>query len=610
MTRSRARTLSRLLPLLLGALVYLDALGGTFHFDDSHAIADNPAVRSPVHLGRFFTDAGTFSVLPQNQSYRPLLMVTYASTAALAGVRAPAFIAVNLAVHLLCVFLFQALLRRVLRLLGRDEDEPLVLVSAALFAVHPLFSECINYVSARSESLCAAFSLAAMLLYLRAREERRLGPLAMAAAAMIGADLVKGVTFTVPLVLLMLEVAAARRDPLPRIAGRLAWIGAAAAGGLIWVLWMTPPLAIRSASDLSSLEYFRSEIPAILHYLALFAWPVGQSADPAYPTAASFLELRVVLAALFLLGATAFAIQALVRRRAVGPATAILWFLLFILPSSSFFPLAEIVNEHRPYLAALAFCPLLAAALLRGAGKVLTLPVSTAPRAGLVAAAAAVLLFGALTAARNRVWRSDEALWADVIAGAPQSARAQMNYGLALMSQGRLDEAEPHLREAVRLAPYYPYAHINLAQWLLARGRGPEARDLLDRAVVLGPDLIYAQYYRGLAAERLGEGPGLRARYFGRAVELSPAHADAQYHLSLALRALGDAAGAERAARQAVQLRGSHEDRFMLAFLLLERREAREAEPLLAALRRERPDDVKVEYNYDYARKLLAGGRP
>lgn len=231
-------------------------------------------------------------------------------------------------------------------------------------------------------------------------------------------------------------------------------------------------------------------------------------------------------------------------------------------------------------------------------------------RAGLLAAAAALVVLGALTAARNRVWRTEETLWADVVAGAPDSTRAQMNYGLALMEAGRLADAEPHLREAVRLGPTYPYAYLNLGQLRLAQGRKQEARALLDQAVALGPELVYAQFYRGLAAEQLGELPDVRARYFARAAGLSPAHADAQYHLALALSAGGDGAGAERVARQAVRLRGSFDDRFLLAFLLLQRREAREAMPLLETLRRERPDDARVEHDRRYAQQLLGGEAP
>ncbi|HEY3358474.1 MAG TPA: tetratricopeptide repeat protein [Polyangia bacterium] len=598
----RARLLP-CLPALLAVVVYLDALGGSFHFDDAHAVVENASIRSVANTGRFFTDPATFSVLPQNQNYRPLLLVTYAATAAVTGVAPAPFIAVNLLVHVLCVVLLQAVLRRVLRLLGR-EDERLVLVAAALFAVHPIFSECVSYVSARSESLCAALSLAAILAYLRARDEGGWRWALAGAVAMAGAMLTKAVAVTVPLLVLLLEVAAATRQPWRRVLARLGWLLVPGVAGMVLVGRMTPALAVRSASSFTRAEYFRSELPALLHYVALFLWPAGQSADPHYPTAASFLEPRVLLAAAVLLAAVGFVAVSLARRRCAGAGLAVAWFLICILPSSSVFPLAEIVNEHRPYLAAAGLCPLLAAALLGLAPRLLRLDGAQARRAAVATAAAAIVVLGGLTVARNLVWRTEETLWRDVVAGAPQSARAQMNYGLALMGRGKMREAEPYLREAARLAPRYPYAQINLGLWLLDQGQPAEARQALDRALAFGPNLVYSHYYRGLAAERLGEAPAVRARHFAQAARLSPTHADAHYHLALALDAAGDAPGAARAARQAAALRGGYDDRFMLAYTLLKAGNPREAEPLLLRLKAERPGDPKVAHNLALAAKL------
>src|SRR4029079_3097479 len=49
-----------------------------FHFDDGHSIVENTFVRDIGNIPRFFRDATTFSVLPLNQSYRPVLQATLA----------------------------------------------------------------------------------------------------------------------------------------------------------------------------------------------------------------------------------------------------------------------------------------------------------------------------------------------------------------------------------------------------------------------------------------------------------------------------------------------------------------------------------------------------
>jgi len=45
---------------------YASSLHNSFHFDDSHVIQTNLYIRSLANTPRFFTDAHTFSSLPQN----------------------------------------------------------------------------------------------------------------------------------------------------------------------------------------------------------------------------------------------------------------------------------------------------------------------------------------------------------------------------------------------------------------------------------------------------------------------------------------------------------------------------------------------------------------
>src|SRR5438105_8129402 len=66
-----------LLSLLLLA-AYANHFANSFHFDDAHTVVNNAAIRSLTNIPRFFTDATTFSSLPSNQSYRPLVSTLFA----------------------------------------------------------------------------------------------------------------------------------------------------------------------------------------------------------------------------------------------------------------------------------------------------------------------------------------------------------------------------------------------------------------------------------------------------------------------------------------------------------------------------------------------------
>ena len=60
--------------LLVAILVaYSNHFHNGFHMDDGHAIVNNISIRDLRNIPLFFRDATTFSVLPSNQSYRPLV---------------------------------------------------------------------------------------------------------------------------------------------------------------------------------------------------------------------------------------------------------------------------------------------------------------------------------------------------------------------------------------------------------------------------------------------------------------------------------------------------------------------------------------------------------
>src|SRR5260221_553101 len=63
---------------ILLVAAYANHFQNGFHFDDSHAIVENVFVRDLRYIPRYFVDATTFSVLPLNQAYRPVLQTTLA----------------------------------------------------------------------------------------------------------------------------------------------------------------------------------------------------------------------------------------------------------------------------------------------------------------------------------------------------------------------------------------------------------------------------------------------------------------------------------------------------------------------------------------------------
>ncbi len=151
------RFLYLLAVILLAAVVitYSNHFNNSFHFDDSHTIVDNVFIRDIGNIPLFFKDGTTFSSLPTNQSYRPVVTTTLAIDYWLGKGLNPFFFHLSTFVF----FIIQGLLMYFLfiKIFDLSDEHPInkyiALIVVAWYLLHPANAETINYVIARSDSL-------------------------------------------------------------------------------------------------------------------------------------------------------------------------------------------------------------------------------------------------------------------------------------------------------------------------------------------------------------------------------------------------------------------------------------------------------------------------
>ena len=192
---------------------YATSFAGGFQFDDWNVIVEDPRVQSP---------AAWWAAQP---TLRPLLGLSYALNTG-SGLGLPGFHAVNLATHLGAALLALGL-RRGLEGCYTEGDHPAPagpppgrgrgpapaapLLGALLFALHPVQTEAVTYLSGRSSSLAALLALASLTTWLEGRERgagwltRGLSPLFLAAS--LG---VKETALVLPAALLLLALVRSR----------------------------------------------------------------------------------------------------------------------------------------------------------------------------------------------------------------------------------------------------------------------------------------------------------------------------------------------------------------------------------------------------------------
>jgi Flp pilus assembly protein TadD len=550
--------------LFLGA--YANSWRNSFHFDDAHVIVSNPAIASLANVPRFFTDARTFSSLPANQTYRPLVSLTLAVDHAVAraatgdGLDPRAYHVTQLLLVALTAILLGVLALRLFEAgtppgATFERWVPGAAVAAAtLFAVHLGNSGVGNYISARSESLSAAGVLLALILYARGGRWRRwhlyLVPMALGALAKTPAVLFAPLLLCWRLLIEEQLSPAALRTPDGRAAARRAAIGTipafvAAIALYLFVEGMNPPGQTYGGG--AHLPYLWTEVWVWIRYAGMFFVPAGLSADTDWAILGSPFDVRV-LAGLALLAISMWAAWQAARSHTTRPiAFGLIWFWLGLVPATVI-PLAEVTNDHRPYFAFLG----LTLATIWGAVLVIDRLATQRTGARLAIAIMTVVLLAhaEATRARNRIWASEASLWADVVRASPGNGRGLMNYGLAAMRVGRYAEARVMFDSAARLAPAYPLVYVNRGIVEGAQGDSTAAEADFLHAISLAPtDADPHRYYARWLA-RHGRGPEALAQY-ALGVAARPSDLGARHERLLLLAASGHEA-ATRADAQAV----------------------------------------------------------
>lgn len=126
-----------------------------------------------------------------------------------------------------------------------------------------------------------------------------------------------------------------------------------------------------------------------------------------------------------------------------------------------------------------------------------------------------------LTYERNKVWKDDVALWEDVVAKAPDNARAHNNLGRAYGANGRDLEAIMEFKKAANILPNYALAYMNMAVSYGRLKMEPEAEFYYKKAIAFYPGLADIYYNYGFllySKQRYEEAYPILSKY----IELDP----------------------------------------------------------------------------------------
>jgi tetratricopeptide (TPR) repeat protein len=466
------RRLGWLLIVGLIVLVYAGTLDAPFVYDDKVEVIGNRTIRFIAQWQE---------ILLYNVS-RALLLLSYAVNFHYSGMEPHGYHITNIAIHALGVGAAVLMAESVGRLAGQLRPLRVALFAGALWAIHPMGTEAVTYITGRSESLCALFCFLSLLCWsegLRSDQPGgRVGWRLLAILAFLGASMTKEVGAVVPAAALSMELLLGDRRRLLR-------------GGWVWYLGFG---LLIIAAALARLQFTGALLPSevdrplavqlttqaevCLRYLSLWLLPVRQTLYHHIPDSSPW-ALRGIAGWAGLAAVTVGAVLLGRRRPAAG--WALLCGALFLLPSSSVVALKENMAEHRAYQTGLWL------ALAVG----WSVPAAWLRRSA-IAAAVLVVPLGLATVARNTVWDSEISLWKEAVDRHPTNAEAWYGLGDAYRFAFALDAATECYQEAVVLEPAYLDAWNNLGIARAEVGDRAGAMDAWRSALLVSPSYCKA----------------------------------------------------------------------------------------------------------------------
>ena len=527
--------------------VYGNTLNHGFVWDDINIIVDHPLLGSIKNIPKLFLSEDIADV--STGYYRPITYVSFALERGIWGLNPIGYDVTNLLLHILVALL----LFRVTAAVFKNEN--LALITALLFALHPVAGETVNFhAGGRNTLLCACFTLLALLFHVR---DRRLPALISFSLAIFS----KEFALLSPLLFVLLDrYVTGDKKPWRRY--------------LPYALAIACYLGLRSFAVTSRSNLWESInladsfwiIPQIFGgYLANMALPFRLKTMYDVNTVITWGSFFCWSLLLVALPVVAFLFR---KRREIAAAVTV--FLLFLVPVSNILPLGITrMADRYAYFALVGFC-LGLAYLLQLAGK----------KAAVVLTVAFCTVFACIDVQRNHYWKDEITFFSQMIKDAPEMSVGFQNLGYAYYNlqdysntdkylslaatksevNGRmltgsaaifwemqqLDKALLALNRKIAMEPADPEAYVMASRIYAEMGNLDKSKQYRDKAAQLSPGIFEMMSQRALGACRMGEELSAQhkvkeaERYFREALSIDPGYVPALLDLGGLLAERGD----------------------------------------------------------------------
>lgn len=488
--------------VLLVVAVYANSFANGFVSDDVGGFLKNP------NVGRF---SNVFSG-PAHFSVSALLQfIAYQ----LGGLHPFTFRIINIFSHIGVVILAYTIL-------ALSMEKRVALFAAVLFAVHPILTESVAWISGGLYSLYALFFLLAFLFYLFSESSRRYLYFSIAFYVLALFSSEKALGLFLVFALYELSFGSLKYNwrkilPFFSVSFFLLIIYAFKIG------YRTAALETQTYQAGGGLYNPLVQLPvAIGSYLKLLFWPAWLTL---YQTEMAFTQAQYLVLLLITLLFAGAVVWSWRKNRDVFFWLA--FFVITLLPTLTPLKISWLVAERYAYLGTLGIVVVAAIFL----DKIIKLN-ENGKMVGWFAIILIVASLSVRTVIRNRDWKSEDTLWLATAAVAPSGQQIHNNLGDVYARQGDMNRAVEEFKKAIEINPNYADAWHNLANTYQSMGQLDLALENYQKAVEINPALW--QSYQNMAAIYFNAGQlDLALENIKKAVEINPTDENLKQNLQV-----------------------------------------------------------------------------
>jgi hypothetical protein len=450
----------------------LNTLYNGFVFDDGFQIIENKWIRDPAYITDIFTtSAWGFKAGSDSNYYRPLMHIFFMVDYMLFGLKPWGFHLTNVIVHALnsiLVFLIALFFLNHQKKISFEIPRALLAFATALiFAVHPVHSEVVAWISAIPEASFTFFFLIGLYTYMLFSAEeaeesgkRRRWLYIISLLAFLVSLFCKETALTLIGIVVAFDLSKNLKLRDLRIKRYIPYAAIIVGYMLLRVSVFSGLVHSAQHTYLTSGQYILNIFPLVKSYIWLILWPASLNAFTLFKPVLSLGEAKFLISLITVLP---FTLLFILRYKNRTIFFSIIW-AIFTLSPALYIPAvgatkATVFHDRYLYLSSagfiMCFVFLLAWVITKLSPK----------RASLIFSIIIIvfsIILSAATIKRNRVWKDNYSLWSDTARMTTGSEIVYINLGSAADEKGLRVEALDAYKSALELNPKSAITHNNI----------------------------------------------------------------------------------------------------------------------------------------------------